>query len=99
MKILLAVRSALAAAVLALPAAGLAQTNPSPPNLCLKPVPREGKGYDRFLEINKQVQANEGKAEVIFVGDSITEGWGGRVGKVCSGCRAICQASTVTTYM
>ncbi len=77
MKILLAVRSALAAAVLALPAAGLAQTNPSPPNLCLKPVPREGKGYDRFLEINKQVQANEGKAEVIFVGDSITEGWGG----------------------
>jgi beta-glucosidase len=77
MKILLAVRSALAAAVLALPAAGLAQTNPPPPNLCIKPAPREGKGYDRLLEINKQVQANEGKAEVIFVGDSITEGWGG----------------------
>ncbi len=56
----------------------LAQTNSTPEvNKCTKPVPREGKAHDRFLELNKRTQATGTTAELIFVGDSITEGWEG----------------------
>ena len=54
------------------------QTNSAPEvNRCIKPVPREGKAHDRFLELNKRAKAAGTSAEVIFVGDSITEGWEG----------------------
>jgi len=57
-------------------AAALAQTNPaSELNLCTTPVPRDGRAYERFLELNKRVKKDKGQAEVIFVGDSITQGW------------------------
>ena len=42
---------------------------------CTAPVPREGKAHDRFLLINERVQQAGAKAKVVFVGDSITEGW------------------------
>lgn len=55
-----------------------AQTNALPQtNRCVIPVPREGKAYDRFLLLNQRVKENHGQAEVIFVGDSITEWWEG----------------------
>jgi lysophospholipase L1-like esterase len=70
------VRTHLAVALALLATTAFAQTNQAPAlNPCLRPIPREGKAYDRFLELNKRVKENEGKAEVIFVGDSITEGW------------------------
>ena len=54
----------------------LGQTNASPPlHQCTKPVPREGKGYERFLDLNQRVKESHGQAELIFVGDSITQGW------------------------
>jgi lysophospholipase L1-like esterase len=70
---------ALLAAALAFGAAdGFGQTNPVPElNQCIKPVPREGPGYERFLELNKRVKENAGQAKLIFVGDSITQGWEG----------------------
>jgi lysophospholipase L1-like esterase len=69
-------RSELTAALVLVAAAALAQTNTAPElHQCIKPVPREGRGYDRFVDLNSRVKDSEGKAEVIFVGDSITEGW------------------------
>ncbi len=44
-------------------------------NRCITPAPREGKAYDRFLLLNQRVKESQSQAEVIFVGDSITEGW------------------------
>ena len=40
-------------------------------------MPREGQAYQRFLELNQRVKDAGAKAEVIFVGDSITQGWEG----------------------
>ena len=74
----LAPRAGLAAAILTLATAAFAQTNLAPAlHQCINPVPREGKGYDRYLLLNERVKQNEGRAGVIFVGDSITEGWDG----------------------
>lgn len=74
----LAPRAGLAAAILTLATAAFAQTNLAPAlHQCINPVPREGKGYDRYLLLNERVKQNEGRAGVIFVGDSITEGWEG----------------------
>ncbi len=54
----------------------LAQTNTvSGTNQCLVPVSRGGLALNRFLELNQRVKENRGQAEVVFVGDSITEGW------------------------
>ncbi|HOX58443.1 MAG TPA: GDSL-type esterase/lipase family protein [Candidatus Paceibacterota bacterium] len=54
------------------------QTNLTPePHQCIRPVPREGQGHQRFLELNERVKQSQGRAEVIFVGDSITQGWEG----------------------
>jgi len=58
---------------------GFAQTN-SPPttNRCVVPVPRtDEKATNRFLELNRRVKDSAGRAEVIFIGDSITQGWEG----------------------
>ncbi len=72
------VRAQLIAASFLLAATVFAQTNPPPEvNQCIKPIPRQGQAYERFLELNQRVQASKGQAEVIFVGDSITQGWEG----------------------
>jgi lysophospholipase L1-like esterase len=69
-------RSKLTAALVLLAATALAQTNTTPePQQCIKPIPREGRGYERFVALNRRVKDSEGKAEVLFIGDSITEGW------------------------
>ena len=76
MKSLAAVRAPLAAALVLCAATGLSQTNPAPElHRCIQPVPREGRGYERYLELNQRVKDSHGQAEVIFVGDSITQGW------------------------
>ena len=78
MNAVIAIRGHLAAALVLCATAVLGQTEPAADlHQCVKPVPREGKGYERFLELNQRVKENEGKAEVIFVGDSITQGWEG----------------------
>lgn len=47
-------------------------------NKCVVPVPRtDERGTNRFLELNQRVRENAGKAQLIFVGDSITQGWEG----------------------
>jgi beta-glucosidase len=55
-----------------------AQTNAAPAtNKCVVPIPRDGKAYDRYLLLNQRAKEAGPSAEVIFVGDSITEGWEG----------------------
>jgi beta-glucosidase len=72
------VRAHLVAALVLASVTVFGQTNPaSELNQCLKPIPREGHAYERFLEINKRVKESQGQAEVIFIGDSITQGWEG----------------------
>lgn len=44
---------------------------------CVIPVPRADASTNRLATINRQVQAVGRKATVIFVGDSITQGWEG----------------------
>ena len=59
---------------LGLAAVGLAQD--APKNYATSPVPREGgwmKQHESFNAISKQ-----GEAQLVFLGDSITAGWGGR---------------------
>ena len=71
-----ALRGRFFAALILSTAAALGQTNPAPElNRCTIPVPREGRAYERFLELNQRVKEDKGQAEVIFVGDSITQGW------------------------
>ena len=42
----------------------------------VQPVARKGKQHQRFLAMNERVA--QGGADLIFVGDSITQGWEGR---------------------
>ena len=55
------------------------QTNQVPAvDRCINPMPRtEEAAKKRFEEFNARVKASGGKADVIFVGDSITQGWEG----------------------
>jgi beta-glucosidase len=55
-----------------------AQT-PSAPgtNHCIIPVPRTDASTNRLAEINRRVREVGRKAKVIFIGDSITQGWEG----------------------
>ncbi|MCO5052095.1 MAG: GDSL-type esterase/lipase family protein [Verrucomicrobiae bacterium] len=47
-------------------------------NRCVIPAPRtEEKATNRFAELNQRVEENAGRAQLIFVGDSITQGWEG----------------------
>lgn len=65
------------AALLVAAGTGPAQTNvPPTANKCVIPVPRtDERGTNRFAELNRRVKENAGRARVIFVGDSITQGW------------------------
>ncbi len=71
-------RLSLAGLLLAI-TSGLSQTNaPSATNRCVIPIPRtDERGTNRFLGLNQRVKENAGKAQLIFVGDSITQGWEG----------------------
>jgi lysophospholipase L1-like esterase len=78
MKVCLARRAQWVAVLLLLAITACGQTNTSPElQQCIKPIPREGKAYERFVELNQRVKDNGGQAELIFVGDSITQGWEG----------------------
>ncbi|MCC5907148.1 MAG: hypothetical protein JJU13_13135 [Balneolaceae bacterium] len=44
-------------------------------NDAIIPVAREGSGYERFLHLNEVVQENQGEIDILFIGDSITQGW------------------------
>ncbi len=78
MKPFVPVRAGLAAALVLGAAAAFGQTNPAPVlNRCIEPVAREGRAYERYLALNRRVKESQGRAEVIFVGDSITQGWEG----------------------
>ena len=39
------------------------------------PVPREGSWMERHRSFNERVQANQDQIDLVFIGDSITEGW------------------------
>jgi lysophospholipase L1-like esterase len=72
------VRARLVAALVLASAAVFGQTEPTQElHQCIKPIPREGQAYERFLELNKRVKESQGQTEVIFVGDSIIQGWEG----------------------
>lgn len=55
------------------------QTNePTAVNRCVNPVPRtDAQGTNRFQELNQRVRENASQAQLLFVGDSITQGWEG----------------------
>jgi lysophospholipase L1-like esterase len=69
-------RFGLAGLLLAISVA-VAQTNqPAATNRCVMPIPRTDEmGTNRFAELNRRVQEDAGRAPLIFVGDSITQGW------------------------
>ena len=52
-----------------------AQIGTNQPNRCIQPLERDGKAHQRFLELNERVKKAGTDARLIFVGDSITEGW------------------------
>lgn len=70
-------RSVMVAMVLC--ATGLrAQTSQTPDvNPCVIPSPRTDTSTNRFRALNERVKELGPKAKVIFVGDSITQGWEG----------------------
>jgi lysophospholipase L1-like esterase len=43
----------------------------------VQPIPRTGDAYERFLKLNENVRANAGQVDLVFIGDSITQGWEG----------------------
>ena len=60
----------------AAPAKPAAQTpQPAGPKESVTPVPRDGKWLERHALINSR--AKPGEVDVIFLGDSITQGWEG----------------------
>lgn len=68
----------LALVLLASPASARAED--APKNDALVPVPREGGWVQRHESFNKRVK--EGNVDLIFIGDSITQGWEGSGKKV-----------------
>lgn len=55
-----------------------AQTNATPDvNHCVIPTPRADASTNRFHELNRRVKDSGGKADLVFIGDSITQGWEG----------------------
>src|SRR5664279_2230903 len=78
MSFFIAIRGSAAAALVLLGTAVFAQTETNQElHRCIKPIPREDKSTERCLELNQRVKESQGQAEVIFVGDSITQGWEG----------------------
>jgi len=61
--------------LLLLSGSAVAQTNNE--NHCIVPTPRTDTSTNRFRELNQRVKDSQGKAVVIFIGDSITQGWEG----------------------
>jgi lysophospholipase L1-like esterase len=59
--------------VIAQPAPAGSSTNES----TVIPVSREGKVHERYLQLNDRVKQAKGDIDVLFVGDSITQGWEG----------------------
>jgi beta-glucosidase len=71
-------RAQLTIALALLAIAVFGQTEPAQElQQCIKPILREGAAYERYLMLNERVKESQGQAEVIFVGDSITQGWEG----------------------
>lgn len=68
------VASALFAALL-LPTWSLAQEKTAKANDAIVPVPRDGNWMKRHESFNERVQ--KGNVDLIFIGDSITQGWEG----------------------
>lgn len=65
-------------ALLVLATRASAQTNVTPEvNACVVPTPRTDTSTNRLQELNQRVKDSGGRAEVIFIGDSITQGWEG----------------------
>ncbi len=60
-------------------ASAAGQTEPAPEsNPCVVPVPRtEAHATNRFHELCQRIKNSGGQAQVIFIGDSITERWEG----------------------
>lgn len=48
------------------------------PNTATVPTAREGGPHKRFLQLNERVAAAAGEVDLVFLGDSITQGWEGR---------------------
>lgn len=72
-------RMALLVALCALAFPGTAQeAAPARTNLALVPAPRDQEGPKRrFDELTRRVQAARGNVDLLFLGDSITQGWEG----------------------
>lgn len=51
------------------------------PHSAVTPAPREGGWMKRHNSFNEKVQANQNNIDLVFIGDSITQGWEGR-GKI-----------------
>ena len=53
------------------------QTNLSPAvNGCIVPVPRtDERGTNRYVQLCQRVQDCQGQADILFLGDSITQAW------------------------
>ncbi|MGA2031968.1 MAG: platelet-activating factor acetylhydrolase IB subunit [Thermoguttaceae bacterium] len=66
----------LTAAIAVLTISAVAKAEPVGINSPSEPVPREGRWLMRFNEINARVK--QGNADLVFIGDSITQGWEGR---------------------
>jgi beta-glucosidase len=61
-------------------AAGLLRGQEAPQSDAVKPVPRDGGWMKRHEAISDRVKS--GKVDLVFIGDSITQGWEGNGAKV-----------------
>ncbi len=57
--------------------APLASPRAAGENTAIDPVPRDGRAHERHLLLLERVRENRGAIDVLFVGDSITQGWEG----------------------
>jgi len=63
---------------LLLAVSAFAAGEPASTNRCVIPTPRtDATATNRLAELNRRVKENAGAAQLIFVGDSITQGWEG----------------------
>jgi len=76
--ILLALAASLLTATAQTPDQAQAQAPTTRTNAAIVPVPRDQDGpKKRFEELNKRVEAAKGNVDLVFLGDSITQGWEG----------------------